>query len=268
MIELPATAPEIADTWQRLFVLSGKLEKGWTIVGGQMVHLHCAESNVFPIRATNDVDAVIDIRARKHSHHDFTKLLHELGFSVQETPDGIQHRWTSEVGGQIDVLQPQNHGRRFLNRLGFGGGPTIATPGAQQALNRSERVPVSLGNGIDGMVNRPNLLGALLIKGAAFQNMLGENHQRHITDFVTLASLSDDPRVVDNATIRERRYLEAAIFGVSKYPDAAAGIEGGADAVNRIEQRLKQLRLIDDETAHSRNVATQEERRKRNPATG
>ncbi len=63
MIVLPAM-PARAD---RLLVgfldLHERRAEGWTLIGGQLVHLHCAERGQFPVRPTNDADTVIDVRA-------------------------------------------------------------------------------------------------------------------------------------------------------------------------------------------------------------
>jgi hypothetical protein len=45
--------------------LHERLDHGWTLIGGQMVHLHCAEHGYDPPRPTDDVDTVIDVRATR-----------------------------------------------------------------------------------------------------------------------------------------------------------------------------------------------------------
>ena len=45
--------------WGALMELSERVETGWTLIGGQLVHLHCAERGLAPARPTNDVDAVV-----------------------------------------------------------------------------------------------------------------------------------------------------------------------------------------------------------------
>lgn len=50
-------------SWLGLLDLYARLSEGWTLIGGQLVHLHCAERGHFPVRPTNDADTVIDVRA-------------------------------------------------------------------------------------------------------------------------------------------------------------------------------------------------------------
>lgn len=168
--------------------LHEKLEDGWTLVGGQMVHLHCAEAGHAPTRPTNDVDTVIDVRARPNMLQIFTKVLVGLGFSAAGiSAEGIQHRW---VRGEatIDVLLPDGVGEKAALRTGVTASPTIPTPGGTQALDRSDSVAVSV-QGREGSVRRPTLVGALIMKAAAHSAVGDPAKGRHRSDFVTLASL-------------------------------------------------------------------------------
>ncbi len=73
-----------------------------------MVHLHCIERGVAPTRPTDDVDAVLDVRAEPGALHSFTTALVELGFaSTGESWEGHQHRW-QRGEAQIDVLIPRH----------------------------------------------------------------------------------------------------------------------------------------------------------------
>ena len=78
---LPAMPAEQTASWLALLDLYEQLDHGWTLIGGQLVHLHCVERGRFPDRATNDADAVIDVRADPAMLHTFTKPLTALGFS-------------------------------------------------------------------------------------------------------------------------------------------------------------------------------------------
>ncbi|CAM3152731.1 hypothetical protein NODU109028_00210 [Nocardioides dubius] len=106
---------------------------GWTLVGGQLVHLHCAERGASPTRPTNDIDAVINIRADVDLLARFTGALKRLGFTADTTGEGVQHRWRLDEA-QIDVLIPEGVGERSAARLGVNGAPTISAPGTTQAL--------------------------------------------------------------------------------------------------------------------------------------
>lgn len=161
MIVLPAMSGPQAASWHGAMDLYGKLGDGWTMVGGKMVHLHCAEAFHAPTRPTNDVDAVIDVRARPNMLRIFTQALTELGFSASGiSAEGVQHRWVRDEA-TIDVLLPEGVGEKAALRTGVTASPTIPTPGGTQALDRSESVAVSV-EGREGYVRRPTLVGALV----------------------------------------------------------------------------------------------------------
>lgn len=135
-VPLPQMTPAQEEAWRALLDLHARKPAGWTLVGGQMVHLHCAERGVAPARPTDDVDAVVDVRAEPQALYQFTRELAAMGFEPRGfTPEGHQHRWF-KGSASIDVLVPRGLGARADSRKGYGGGTTLATPGAQQALNR------------------------------------------------------------------------------------------------------------------------------------
>ena len=55
--------PAQQQSWLALLDLYEKVNSEWTLIGGQLVHLHCAERGGSPARPTNDADTVVDIRA-------------------------------------------------------------------------------------------------------------------------------------------------------------------------------------------------------------
>lgn len=191
MIELPAMGQKQEKAWEALLELSRDFPEGWTLVGGQMVYLHVAERNGLVSRSTNDGDVVLDVRAHSHILRDFTAALRDRDFVADTSPDGLQHRWV-RGGVQIDVLIPRHLGERASSRPTISGKPTIAAPASQQALDRSEVVDVMLRNQLAGSITRPNIVGALVGKSAAFHEiMVQRNAERHLEDFGILASLVD-----------------------------------------------------------------------------
>ena len=136
-VELPQMGPAQQQSWLALLDLYEKVNSEWTLIGGQLVHLHCAERGGSPARPTNDADTVVDIRASPQMLARFTGAMQELGFTPETSGDGIQHRWRRDLA-QIDVLIPEGVGERAAARVGAGGAPTISAPGTTQALRRSE----------------------------------------------------------------------------------------------------------------------------------
>lgn len=219
-------------SWHALIDLCERHPDGWTLVGGQMVHLHCAEREYSPTRPTDDADAVIDVRADPHFHESFTTSLTDLGFTYQTSGEGLQHRWVMG-DAQIDVLLPDGVGERSASRPGAGGGPTLTTAGGTQALHRSETVAVTVA-GHQGHVRRPNLVGALVMKAAA--HSVGTDARRHRLDFVVLATILSARDFRDTpASTGDRRRLRAMLAAARKDDAVMLGVPDAAATLTRLE---------------------------------
>jgi hypothetical protein len=232
LIVLPVMPQEQTASWLGVLDLYEHLSEGWTLIGGQLVHLYCAERGQFPERPTNDADTVIDIRADPEMLHTFTRTLTDLGFeSAGISAEGRQHRWV-RGNASVDVLIPEGVGERANKRQGVTGSPTLPTEGGTQALQRSEIVAVTVG-GRKGFVRRPNLVGALVVKAAAHGNPGDPGVARHRRDFVVLAGMitaADFANEDLNKKDRQRlRSIVAVIKGdrelLLKIPGATAAIE-------------------------------------------
>lgn len=233
---LPTTSAAQDASWRGLFYLAARVPDGWTLVGGQMVHLLCAERGVTPHRATPDVDTVLDVRRNPQILMTVTSTLEAAGFrSLGVTMGGKQHRWEREEA-IIDVLIPQLTGRAATNK-GAGGSPGLETPGAQYALNRSERVQVTVGSET-GFVNRPTLIGAVVAKAAAYSVTVDIGRARHLGDLALLASMLTARDLRDIGLVKgEKRYLCPAVEAArtSVYADQ---IDGAADGLTRLQSLM------------------------------
>lgn len=231
-IELPAMPTDQQEAWNVVFEIYRAMPSGWVLIGGQAVYLHAIERNAPVVRATTDADFGLDIRGYPNMLLDFTSLLKDLGFESKGiSPEGHQHRW---LRGEaiVDVLIPRHLGERADGRVGVTGGTTIAAPATQQAIDLLETVEVSAGESV-GHVNRPTLVGCLIGKAAAMKIVNDEFRERHITDFLTLAS------VVGAADLRRIEYQPAQrdhlahMLGhltnnpqhLDSYPEARAGVQ-------------------------------------------
>ncbi|MCL2423928.1 MAG: hypothetical protein FWD11_08585 [Micrococcales bacterium] len=223
--------------WSALLDVHDAHPTRWTLVGGQMVHLWCAERGTRPTRPTDDLDTVLDVRASPRVLLTFTSALKELGFVPAGTsPTGHQHRWVRD-GAQIDVLIPRGVGERAARRKGAGGGTTLETPGAQQALDRTQDVPVSIGNRT-GTVRRPNLLGALVAKAAAHTVTLDRARRRHLTDFLVLCTLVEHGDQIEEATRRDRQYLHAMLGSITDDQRAVASVTDADHGIHTLRLAL------------------------------
>jgi hypothetical protein len=226
--------------WLALLDLHRRMPTGWTLVGGQMVHLHCAERGATPTRPTNDMDAVLDVRAQPQVLYAFTTHLAALGFEPDgESWEGHQHRWMRQ-NAVIDVMIPTNLGQSASARAGARGGTVPETPGAQQALQRTESIEVQIGE-LVGAVLRPTLLGALVIKAAAY-GVLGDSAKdRHVEDFVVLATLVSPRDRIQDAGPRDREYLGNVLGLLRNDPRPASRIENGPEGIERLRLRLNRV---------------------------
>jgi hypothetical protein len=224
-VSLGALSEPQRQSWLGLLQVAADFGDGWCLVGGQMVHLLCVERAFTPVRPTDDSDVVLDVRARPQVLREFTQALVHAGFSPGgETQEGHQHRWVRQRAS-IDVLIPQGLGRA-ASRTGVTGGTTLATPGAQQAITRSEIVTVQVDD-TTGAVRRPNMVGALVAKAAAFSVPNDSAKERHLTDFAVLAAIAGrSDRIAEQLTVRDRAYLMPMLSAVAKSRSLWASIQG------------------------------------------
>ncbi len=234
-VSMPVTTEAQVASWHALMDLHRALPGRWTIVGGQMVHLHCAERDAFPVRPTDDADALLDVKAHPSVLEDFTAGLVDAGFAPLTSGSGHQHRWR-KGDAQIDVLISDKLGDRKTYRT-ITGAPTVGTPAAALVLARSDDLTIEV-EGRIGTVRRPTLLGSLIAKGAA--HSVADGRDRHRQDFAMLAAMlrADDLRDAD-LTRGERRYLTRMLAATR---DDAVALEISPDTRNglaRLETILK-----------------------------
>lgn len=225
-------------SWHGLLDLFETLSDGWTLVGGQMVHLHCAERGYAPPRPTDDADAVLDVKANPQILLDITTSLRGLGFvAAGISAEGNQHRWRRDKAS-IDVLIPRHVGKRLPRRTGATGSPTVQTPGGIQALLRSETVAVQVADR-QGHVRRPNLVGALIIKAAAYTVPADPNRGRHRGDFATLAALVAAADFAGETLSKgERKYLLDMVHATRTDRSVMGTQPDAEDGLLRVERRI------------------------------
>lgn len=187
--------------WHMLFDLAEVDTTSWMLIGGQMIYLLAAENGTELPRPTDDVDVVIDVRARPGGTEWFAGWLLERGYDLESvSTDGIGHRFTKAADPGpgaviVDILAPEGLGGRtslFTRRPAR----TVQAPGTVQALARSEIVTVQVSGDTGrpprtGQVRRPNLLGALVAKAAATRIRVRTHRERDWADAALLLGLLD-----------------------------------------------------------------------------
>lgn len=235
VVIMPQMAPAQEQAWHALMEVHSVVSSGWTLIGGQLVHLHCAERGSPPLRPTTDIDAVLDVRADPGVLHTFTHALTRMGFAPVTTGDGLQHRWLRGAA-QIDVLIPDGIGQRAAQRPGFHGAPTLSAPGTTQALKRSETVAVQVA-GMTGQVNRPNLVGAILGKASARTRIVRDpGSERHCSDFVVLAALLGRRDFEAEELSRGERSTLRRMLAICRASEEAQSIDRVHEHLERLER--------------------------------
>lgn len=228
----PAMLNAQRESWFGLLDLAERIPDGWTLIGGQMVHLHCWDRKTSPSRATDDIDAVLDIRMAPKMLEIFTGVLLDLGFkSAGRSFEGHEHRWIRGAG-ILDVLIATGLGEKADTRTGVTGGTTLATSGGQGALDRSVKYEISIGDRT-GIINSPTLIGAILVKAAAYLNTRDSFRDRHLQDIAVLSTLiegSDALGLVISKNEKSRAisviaHLDLNVALISTVPGSKEGLQ-------------------------------------------
>ncbi|MEW6582931.1 MAG: hypothetical protein AB1416_09240 [Actinomycetota bacterium] len=136
------------------------------------------------------------------------RTLSDLGFV--EAPvglDEVAHRFRRQAV-TVDVLAPEGVGRRTDLRT-VGRATTVEIPGGTFALRRSAGVEVTVA-GRRGVVHRPDVLGALVVKSRAVVADARRGPERHLRDLAFLYTLVQDPIALrDELSSANRRRLRA-----------------------------------------------------------
>lgn len=210
MIVIPDRDERLSELWEGLLEFATTRPDGWTLVGAQMVFLHALEHDAAPPRVSVDLDLVVDIRADRRGIRNMISTLERLGYRFDGANNaGIGHRF---IRGpvRIDVLAPDNVGERADVRT-CAGARTVNVPGSTQALRRSSRVRIRVGDQ-NGEVPRPDLLGAILIKARAVA--VDDSPQNQLEELAFLLTLVRDPIAMaaelqgqERAWLRQRKEL-------------------------------------------------------------
>lgn len=177
--------------WNVVQDIAGAIDPdSWILVGGLMVQIHAMLMGRAS-RSTKDVDLLINLLATRQSVGNIVRKLEGLGYSPKEP--GLRgspfHRMVldEEV---VDILVADHLPSRKRRAAAFNRWPAMEITGGAQALERSESVEIVLGDTCFS-VNVPNILGAIILKSAAFQTDR-RDRRRHLEDVALLCSLVED----------------------------------------------------------------------------
>lgn len=212
-VVLPPLPAHQEQAWSVLLDLDQRFEP-WALVGGQMTLLHCLENGVSGARPTDDSDVVIDVWSQRDAVRAIGHWLEDSqGFKLLETADGFGYRYT-RGDTTVDLLVPEGLDRqRTRPPTTRRTRPALPIDGGNQALLRVQRVPIQVGTRI-GHVRRPTLLGALVLKAAAFvaDSRDTSRHAQDIALLMEAALISGSLRSIDtHASAHDRKRLRDAL---------------------------------------------------------
>lgn len=206
MIQIRPVDAQDGEVWRALLELHERHPEGWTLIGARMVTLHALEHDRTPPRFSLDADALINVRLIPRGTQRFSKLLLELGYELVDVSGfGHGHRFT-KGGVVIDVLAPDGL-NAVKRRVTVPPLYTVEVPGGSQALRRTELVEVALGD-VRGVLPRPNLIGAILVKTRAIAVDDAKESQRLDTAFL-LTLVADPQGMAATITASEKGWLRA-----------------------------------------------------------
>ena len=203
-VQLPILAGYEHSLWETLLELADLRPQRWTLIGDQMVFVHAIESDVEPVRVSSDLDVLVNARVVTGGVREFVRAIQGRGFVLAgASPEGLAHRY-HRGRVSLDVLAPEGLGPR-TDITTTPPGRTLQVPGGTQALARTELLPIVAGDS-EGLVPRPSLLGAIIIKAAAVDADDLPHAQR--SDLALLLSLLEQLTVVrEQLTPNDRKCL-------------------------------------------------------------
>ncbi|GGG71674.1 hypothetical protein GCM10011374_40500 [Kocuria dechangensis] len=169
----------------------------WTLVGGLMVQMHALHAGMIPQRSTTDVDIVLHIETTM-SWARTTQALHQCGYRLQvpNNPKGPSHRFVHD-GDVIDVLIADHVAPKALE-MRAAGTNLMRIPGATSALRKTVNCHIARADGSKVVISVPDVLGALTLKGGAYQED-SRDSGRHLEDAVVLlGTIEDADELVDD----------------------------------------------------------------------
>lgn len=142
-------------------------------------------------------------------------------------------RPTMDADAILDVMIPTGLGERALGRKGSKGGTALETPGAQKALNRTRPIEFTWDGLAGGLAPLPSMLGALVAKARAYEVDRKSGRERHLEDFLALASITRPRDLLRDADKCELKTLSSGI-GNARNLVRSRGDDAGMDALDAL----------------------------------
>lgn len=198
---------ETLPAWQSILELDrAGLSESLTLVGGLMVYGHARAANLGSPRPTADADVLVDVVAARTSLNSVYAVIRNMDFDL-DADYAAAYRFRHLDGRVIDVMVADHLPSHIRARLA--GRPAFQAPAGQQAINRREVWRLEFSPQVTCLVGIPNVLGALVAKGAAWV-VDSRNPERHLQDAATLLAAVGDPSTLDySLSTSDRKRLRA-----------------------------------------------------------
>lgn len=179
----------------------------WTLVGGLMVAAHARRAGILMRRPTDDVDALVDYRARRSSLTEARAALATIGFELS-ADERHAYRFRHADGRKVDLMVADHLPSGMSPRLDRR--PAFAAPSGEQAIRRRDLYRLEFRSGPIAEVGVPDELGALVAKGAAWL-VDRRDRERHLDDAAVLLACVDDASEIDydSASANDRKRARA-----------------------------------------------------------
>lgn len=247
MIDISVSTPTVevsssAHPWSTIYALSKSCDSSlWLLTGGLMIQLH-AIMNGITARPTSDADLLIDVISNKHNVRKVYNALKKLGFALQIGLTGYATRLTNRNNDVVDVLIADHTPKKLFGFLNIVNNPLLFMPGGAQAIERSMLVKlIDRNENNEAMLRIPDLLGALILKSAAYNADNMGDREKHLYDAALIASLIDNPdfeakRLHSKNDYKRLRFLKLKLTKDSIYWDVldAEHKLNGLDVINTL----------------------------------
>ncbi|QIS09752.1 hypothetical protein [Nocardia arthritidis] len=164
----------------------------WTLVGGLMIQIHAVHAGLPINRATIDIDMVLHIETGATTFGQARCALESMGYQLS-IPTGRHapvHRFLRGTQ-QIDVMIADHLAPK--HRPTVAGREVFRIPAGTSALRKTVNCEIEVSDGHTLAVSVPNVLGALVLKGAAYLED-SRDRDRHLDDAALLACAISNPR--------------------------------------------------------------------------
>ena len=187
--------PNTGHPWSTVYaVAAADIPESWLLTGGLMVQLHAIMGGL-TARPTTDADLLADLMTDRRGIVRLRSILATRGFETQPgTLTGYTTRMSAPNGDVVDLLVADHLPKLLSADATISGTPVLSMPGGAQAVERSMQVRlVDDQSNADTVIRIPDLLGALVLKSAAYSADHAGYGDRHLYDAAMLASLILDP---------------------------------------------------------------------------